>query len=237
LVDHLDDLRRAIITAASALAAASVAGYFLAPQGLEVIKGPLSLPQLVFFGPFDGLYLRIRLALIIGMVLAFPVIVSSFAWFIGPGLTDKEKKTANAAGSAAIVLFAAGMYYTLKVVLPLMLSFLLTFSTPEMLPVVSGEEYLTFVLSFLVYGGLLFNLPLVAFLLVYLDVLSPASIQRHRKWCLTFLFSCVLFFSPGGDLVTQGLMALPLYGLFEAAVFSAKAVHKFRKRSRGDEHV
>lgn len=224
LVDHLTDLRRAIICSLIAFALATAGGYFLAPTVLAIIKAPLPVNNLVFFGPFDGLYLHIRLALLIGFFLSSPVIAASLAWFISPGITGQEKKALTAAGTAVLLLFSSGVIYGFKVVLPWLLTYLVTFSTAEMLPFVAGEEYYTFVLSFLTYSGLAFITPLIVYLLVYYGFFSARLIHKHRKICLTLLLGLSMFFAPGGDLFTQALMALPLYLLFEAAVMLAKLV-------------
>ena len=236
LVDHLTDLRRAILTALTALLLATAAGYYLAPTAMEIIKRPLPPMNLVFFGPFDGFYLHLRLAVILGIVLSFPAVTACLFWFVGPGMTEKERRIAPYAVVSALLLFAAGACYALLVVLPLLMSFLLSFSTPELLPFVAAEEYLTFTLSFLVYSGLAFNIPLLIVVLSVLDILSPAQITRHRRWCVASLLSLTLFFSPGGDLFTQALMALPLYLLFELAVLLAKYVVDRRINTRGDEN-
>lgn len=228
LVDHLTDLRRAIINSLTALALATVGGYFLAPTVLAIIKAPLPVNNLVFFGPFDGLYLHIRLAILSGLILSSPVIAASLAWFISPGMTEQEKKALTVAGAAVLLLFSAGLLYGLKVVLPWLLSYLVTFSTAEMLPFVSGEEYYTFVLSFLTYSGLAFITPLVVYLLVYYGFFSACLINKYRKICLMLLLGLSMFFAPGGDLFTQALMALPLYLLFEAAVMLAKLVQYYK---------
>ena len=237
LVEHLDDLRQAILTSLAALLAAALAGYFMAPEVMGYLKRLLPVPNLVFFGPFDGFYLQIRMAVTLGMIMAFPVFVASTVWFIGPGLTVREKRVALYGGAAALALFIGGAAYALTITLPLLLAFLMTFSTPEMLPVVAGEDFMTFVLSFLIYSGLVFELPLFIFLLLYLDILSPRLINLHRKACFACLLSLTLFFAPGGDLLTQVLMALPLYVLFELAVVTAKYTPKYMSKIRGDYNV
>lgn len=228
LVEHLTDLRRAIVTSLAVVAFTTAAGWFLSPAGLSLLKHPLPVEQLVFFGPFDGLYLQIRLALIIGLLLASPAIAASTLWFVSPGMTGSEKRTLLGVGAAAAVLFAAGVIYGLKVVLPWLLAFLIAFSTADMLPFVAAEEYFLFALSFLIYSGLAFLLPLLVYLLLSAAALSHGVINRHRKLCMAILLGVSLFFAPGGDLFTQAMMALPLYVLFEAAILLAKIAQNYK---------
>lgn len=232
LVEHLTDLRQAIIAALAALTAATVAGYFLAPAVFAALKTVLPGVQMVFFGPLDGFYLQLRLAVTIGLILSFPVTVASAAWFVAPGLREEEKRLAAAAGVAATVLFAAGVSYALFVVLPVVMVFLMSFSTAEMTPFIAAEEYLSFVLSFIIYGGLVFQLPLFIFILLKTDLIPPALVGSQRKLLAAVLTGLTLFFSPGGDLTVQLLLAVPLFLLFEGAVLLAKLVRGRRNSQK-----
>ena len=110
--------------------------------------------------------------------------------------------------------------------------FLMSFSTAEMTPFIAAEEYLSFVLSFIIYGGLVFQLPLFLFLLVRFDILSPALVADQRKLLAAVLTGLTLFFSPGGDLTVQILLAVPLFLLFEGAVLLARLVRGRRNRQK-----
>lgn len=222
LVEHLTDLRQAILVALAAFAAATVVGYLISPPVFARLKAVLPAIQVVYLGPLDGFYLQLRLAVTIGLVLSMPVTTACLAWFVAPGLTRAEKLLAVKAGLAATCMFALGAAYTVMVALPVVMSFLLSFTTAEMTPFIAAEEFLSFVMSFIIYGGLLFELPLLLFLLVRYNILSPELVGRQRKLLAGFLTGLVLFFSPGGDLVVQLLLAGPLYLLFEGAVILAR---------------
>ncbi|MDR7868337.1 MAG: twin-arginine translocase subunit TatC [Sporomusaceae bacterium] len=232
LVEHLTELRRAIIAALAALAAATAAGYFMAPAFFAALKSVLPGVQMVFFGPLDGFYLQLRLAVTIGLILSFPVTVASAAWFVAPGLREGEKRLAVAAGVAATVMFAVGVSYALFVVLPVVMVFLMSFSTTEMTPFIAAEEYLSFVLAFIIYGGLVFQLPLFLFILLKTDLIPPALVSSQRKLLAAVLTGLTLFFSPGGDLTVQLLLAVPIFLLFEGAVLLAKLVRGGRKSQK-----
>lgn len=234
LVEHLTDLRQAIVTALSAFLTASAIGYYFAPLIFATLKQALPAVSIVYFGPFDGFYLQLRVAIITGLVIASPVIAASIVWFIAPGLYAQEKKALMAAGVAALSLFTLGVAYALTLLLPKVLNFLLAYATAEMMPFIAGEDYLSFVMSFLVYTGLAFNIPLLLFLLLKYNLLSPGIVTGQRKICLGLLTGLTLFFAPGGDLVTQGLLALPVYLLFECAVFVAGLVKKYSCHFGGD---
>ena len=226
LVEHLSDLRRAIIISLAAFFAAATFGYYLAPSVFLVLKQPLPISNMVFMGPMDAIYMQLRLAVLAGIILAFPVILASAAWFIGPGMTAKEKRLTAIGGAIALVLFAVGAAYAYFGVLPPLIKFLYTFSTPETMPFVSGEEYMSFALGVIVNCGLVFQIPLLLFLALSIDILSPRLIAGQRRAVLLMLTGLTLFLTPGGDLVTQMLLALPVYLLFEIAVFAAGIVKK-----------
>jgi sec-independent protein translocase protein TatC len=222
LIEHLIDLRCAIIVPLMSVAVFCVAGYLVAPEVFLLLKAPLPVQNIVFLGPMDGLMVHLRLAFVVGLIFSSPVIIASSLWFIAPGLTDKEKKLAAYAGAVAVGLFITGICYAYYVALPLVLRVLLTFSTAGMMPYIAVEEYMTFVMGFLINTGLLLEIPLLFFLLMKSGALSAELIARQRRLCILVLTGTTLFFTPGGDLTTQALLALPLYILFEIAVLLAR---------------
>ena len=227
LVEHLQDLRRAIMMSLAAFGLAAAGGYFLAPYLFLALKKPLPTVTMVFLGPMDALYMQLRLAVLAGLVLAFPVILYSVAWFIGPGMTAKEKNLTSICGALSLILFIAGVAYAYFVVLPALTAFLFTFSTPQTMPFVSGEEYLSFALGVIVNCGLIFQIPLVLFLALSTNLLNPRLIAGKRWAVLLALTGLTLFLTPGGDMLTQALLALPVYLLLEAAVFVAGIAKRY----------
>ncbi|SDF59366.1 twin-arginine translocase subunit TatC [Sporolituus thermophilus] len=227
LVEHLTDLRKAIIVALLSLLIATAIGYCLAPSLFITLKKVLPVANIVYFGPIDGLYLHIRLAILLGLVLAFPAIAASLVWFVAPGLYRQEKAVLLSGGTVAVALFGLGAVYSLFVLLPRVMDFLLAFAPAGMMPLIAGEEYLNFIVSFLVYTGLAFNLPLLFFVLLRYNLVSPAFVAGQRKACFGLLTGLTLLLAPGGDLAAQLLLALPLYLLFEVALYTARLVKKY----------
>lgn len=226
LVEHLSDLRRAIIISLTAFGIAAGAGYYLAPALFIALRKPLPIVNVVYLGPMDAIYMQLRLAVLLGLVLSLPVILYSAAWFIGPGMTTKEKQLTAIGGALSLTLFAVGAVYAYFAVLPPLIAFLYTFFPSETMPYVSGEEYLSFALGVIVNCGLVFQIPLLLFLALSSDILGSRLIAGQRRTVLLVLTGLTLFLTPGGDLVTQALLALPVYLLFEAAVFAAGIAKK-----------
>ncbi|EAX47185.1 Sec-independent periplasmic protein translocase [Thermosinus carboxydivorans Nor1] len=227
LVEHLTDLRKAIIVALLSFIIAAAVGYYLAPALFIALKKVLPVANIVYFGPIDGFYLHIRLAVLLGLVLAFPAIAASMVWFVAPGLYRQEKSILVIGGVVVVALFGLGAAYSLFVLLPRVMDFLLAFAPAGMMPFIAGEEYLNFIVSFLVYTGMAFNLPLFFFILLRYNLVSPSFVAGQRKACLGVLTSLALFLAPGGDLTLQLLFALPLYLLFEVALYTAKLIKKY----------
>lgn len=231
LVEHLTDLRRALIAALAALLAATAAGYLLAPAAFAHLRAVLpGVQQVVFLGPLDAFYLQIRLAVTIGLVLSFPVTTASLAWFMAPGLHENERRFAAAAWLASTVLFTLGGAYAVHIALPAAVAFLMGFATAAMTPFIAADEYLSFVLSFIVYSGLAFQLPLLVFALIRYDLAGPGLVGGQRKMLAGLLTALTLFFSPGGDLTVQILLAVPLFLAFECAVLAARLFKHNRAR-------
>jgi sec-independent protein translocase protein TatC len=243
LIEHLTELRNRLFKAAVFVSAGTVVGWIIYGWLLEILKQPYcSLPpdrryndaqgncQLVFFGVGDGFMIRIKVAVIAGMVLSAPFWLYQFWAFVTPGLKRNERKWTVVFVSCASVLFAAGMTMA-YLILPKALNVLVSFAGPGVTPLFAVKDYLNFVTSMLLIFGVAFELPL---LVVILNLAGVLSYQRLMKWqrisiFLIFVFAAVA--TPSADPFSMIFMAVPLCLLFELAVLVAR-IHDKRKAAR-----
>jgi len=242
LIEHLSELRSRLFKAAIFVAAGTIAGWILYSRLLELLKHPYcALPpdrrfsatgecQLVFFGVGDGFMIRLKVAVIAGLVLSAPFWLYQLWAFITPGLKRNERKWTIVFVVSASVLFALGMVLA-YLVLPKAMSVLVHFAGPGVTPLFAVKDYLSFVTSMLLVFGVAFELPL---LVVILNLAGVLSYQRLMKWqrmaiFLIFVFAAVA--TPSQDPFSMIFMAIPLCVLFEGAVFIAR-FHDKRKAAR-----
>jgi len=243
LIEHLSELRSRLFKAAIFVAAGTVAGWILYSRLLEILKHPYcALPparrfnsgsgecQLVFFSVGDGFMIRLKVAVIAGLVLSAPFWLYQLWAFITPGLKRNERKWTITFVASASVLFALGMLLA-YLVLPKAMNVLVGFAGPGVTPLFAVKDYLSFVTSMLLVFGVAFELPL---LVVILNLAGVLSYQRLMKWqrmaiFLIFVFAAVA--TPSQDPFSMIFMAVPLCVLFEGAVFIAR-FHDKRKAAR-----
>jgi sec-independent protein translocase protein TatC len=247
LVGHLTELRNRIAKALLFIAIGTVAGFLWYDNGLlSFLSEPYcALPddfralqdgecRLVVLDVFGGVLLRLKIALIAGVVLSSPFWLYQLWAFVTPGLKRNEKRYTVGFVAASTLLFAGGAFLawlTLRKGLELLLSL----AGDEVAFQLTAPDYLGFVISLLVAFGLSLELPLIAVALNLVGVLSYAVLKRSRRWIffLTIVFSA--FVTPTQDPFTMLAMAVPMMLLFEGAIQIARVVDKRRARREAAE--
>lgn len=232
LVEHLGDLRKTFIYSLASLFAGSITAYLHVNKIVTFLKRPLSMERLVFFNPTEAFLVNIKIALLAGLILSLPAILASFAWFIAPGLTHKEKRLFTILGLVSSLLFVLGTVVAYFGALPSVLKFLSDFTPKRLVPYFSVSRYISFILNFILLFGLGFQLPFLIFVLVFMGLLSPKLFKRYRKYIILTVLGLGLLLAPGADIFTQILLFSPLYILCELSVLLAVF---FKKRMRAHQ--
>jgi sec-independent protein translocase protein TatC len=218
LVEHLDELRSRIIVVALAVAVAAAAGLFLAEPVLAILLG--ALPEdtdVIQIRVLEGLGVRIRLALFIGLALAMPVILYELWAFVTPGLTRTERRVVWPLLVVALLFFALGIGLG-YLVIPNALEFLLDLSLPGVPPMLDLGEYVGFVTTLMIAFGLAFQFPIVLLMLNRIGILSYAFLAARRRFVVVIIVLVAIVITPGGDPISSGILSLIMYGLFEGAL-------------------
>lgn len=226
LGSHLREARRRLLVAAISIAAGVVAGWFLADPVLDVLRAPItalagtrsaSLNYDSVSGTFE---LRMRVALLTGVVLAAPVWLHQVFAFVMPGLTLRERRYTLGFTLAALPLFLAGCATGLSI-FPHMVELLAAFVPSEDTSILQASEYVDFVLKLVVAAGVAYVLPALVVLLNLAGVLPAVRIRAGWRWILLaiVLFSAIA--TPSADVVSMLLLAAPMTLLFAAAAVVA----------------
>lgn len=163
----------------------------------------------------------IKLSLMLAIVISIPWIFYQVWKFIAPGLYDHEQRIALPLVAAATFLFYAGMLFAYFVVMPLIFQFL-TATAPEGVAVMTDiSKYLDFVLTLFFAFGMAFQVPIATFLLVKTGVSTPQSLAEKRPYIIVGAFVVGMFLTPP-DVISQTLLALPMWLLFEIGLLMSK---------------
>jgi sec-independent protein translocase protein TatC len=244
LVGHLRELRNRVAVALVFVLVATAVSFWWYEHGLgDFLRAPYcDLPaelrfdgngdqncELLITDVFGGVFIRLKVSFLAGVVLSAPFWLYQLWAFITPGLKRSEKRYGVGFVAASSLLFALGAtlaYYSLSAGLELLLS-LAGSGTAVAL---TAENYIGFVLSLLVAFGVSFELPLLAVALNLVGVLSHAALSQGRRWIFFLTIVFAAFITPTQDPFTMLLMAGPMIVLFELAIQVARFVDKRRAK-------
>jgi sec-independent protein translocase protein TatC len=240
LVDHLTELRHRIIVCVWAIAIGAVVGWFVYEPFLDLVTVPFcefiranpdNAPptgcDLVFNGPFDAFGVRMKTTLYLGFILALPMLLYQLWAFIAPGLTAREKKWSIPFVIASFVLFLAGCVMAFFV-LPKSLEFLLGFSGPTVVPLLTITAYMGFVTLVTLAFGLSFLFPVVLVFLQAVGLVSPATLSGFRRYAIVVIAVIAAVITPGQDVFSMVAMMIPMYLFYEAAIIIGRIITRDR---------
>lgn len=163
------------------------------------------------------------------MVFAFPVIIYLLWGFVSPGLYEEEKRGVRAAFLAGNLMFFLGVAVGYFLVFPLTLRFLADYQLSEMIPnQISLDSYMDNFMVLILVMGIVFELPLLAWLLGRIGVITRGLFDRYRRHAIVALLVLAAVITPTGDPFTLMVVFLPVYLLWEASAFTvprAPATH------------
>jgi sec-independent protein translocase protein TatC len=230
-LEHLGELRQRIMKSLYAL----LGGLVLALPFSERIVDWLARPirqtgnTLVFLAVAEAFWVQMKVALFVGLFLAAPVILYQVWAFVAPGLYQHEKKYAAPFVVIGSLLFILGGAFSLLVVTPSAVKFLLAFSRPGVLqPMISIGNYIDFLLKFTLAFGAVFEVPLAITLLARIGLVTPKMLAKNRKYAILGAFIIGAVLTPTPDAFNQTLMAGPIIVLYEIGIVAARIFGRSR---------
>ncbi|MBM4235115.1 MAG: twin-arginine translocase subunit TatC [Firmicutes bacterium] len=217
VLEHLAELRLRLFISAGALLVAAIICFSNINLIRGILTGPLDDLQLIFLSPPEAFMSNLRLALISGLVLSSPVIIYEILAFIFPGLARPEKIFLLLVLAGTVVLFSSGVLFAYYVVFPMALNFFLQFAANQLEPRFTVSEYISFVFSFHLGFGLVFQLPLLTWALGKLGLLTSGFLKRNRKIALLVMLILSAIITPP-DIISQVAMTIPLILLYEIGI-------------------
>jgi len=226
LFQHLEELRSRLLICCLAVVIGFVGSYFFSTRIFEILMRPWinAMPpgqpaKLIYTAPHEAFFVYMKLSFIAGTILAAPVILWQIWKFIAPGLYENEKRYMLPVILCSSFCFLSGVLFGYFVVIPVAFKFFASFASEYITPMLRTTEYLSFANKMLLCFGIAFQLPVFAFFLAKMGVLSADFLKRKRKWAIVLVFIAAAVLTPSPDVVSQLLMAMPLLVLYEASVW------------------
>jgi sec-independent protein translocase protein TatC len=221
VTEHLIELRRRAIKAGLALVAATAVSVLFTSRIMTLLVRPAGGLKPVFLRPTELFFTYFKVALVTGLILALPYVLFQLLAFIAPAMENPKEKTyfRNLVFFGAIpgtFFFIAGVAFCYFVMLPFALGYLSTFGSDIADPQWTIAAYISFVLTFLVGVGLVFETPLVMFVVARLGLMSAQKYLSYWRHALVLIFLVAAVVTPTPDPLNMALVATPLillYGL------------------------
>jgi sec-independent protein translocase protein TatC len=236
-LDHLEELRWRILYSIIAVVVGTAVGFALVYyfQVLELLIQPVRRAfdspdlQLIYLSPADPFFVMLKLALLVGVILAFPVLVYQTWAFLSPALEPHEKRAIIPALYLGLVLFVGGVAMAYFAALPVTLEFFRALMVEALRPELEINYTLGFITKLLLAFGIVFELPVVIMILTAMGLVTPEFLRSKRRHAAVVMTVLASFITPG-DVITLTLMMMaPLILLFELSIILSAGIAR-RKR-------
>ncbi|NUO80631.1 twin-arginine translocase subunit TatC [candidate division KSB1 bacterium] len=251
-LDHLEELRARIFKSLLAICLFALVSLVYIDKIFEITVAPYneavrvaledkpelsaqSAPRLVFMSPTGGFMINLKLAATVGLLFSLPVIFFQIWKFISPGLLASERRAAPLIVFFTTLCFVCGGAFCYFVVLKYGLGFLLSFQSATLVPMISIDEYFGFVTTLILVFGLVFEMPVIAYFLTRIGILTPEFLRQKRRYGIVAIFVIAAVVTPSVDAFTQILLAVPLLFLYEISIWVSRlALPEKMKKALGE---
>ena len=233
-LDHLDELRKRLVISVTAVFVGFLIAFALISPIFEFIMRPLQeiLPddgQLVYTEPTEAFFLYIKIAALVGLIMAIPVVLWQLWLFVAPGLYGHEKKFAIPFVTLSSLFFIGGCLFSHYLLFPIAWRFLSSFSTDYMTFMPRIQPAFSLYVRLTLACGAVFQMPTLVLFLARVGVVSAGFLLRNTKYAILIIFILAAVLTPTGDPATLTLMAAPMIVLYGLSIGIAWVVAPRRK--------
>ena len=230
LMDHLSELRGRLVRCCLAVMVGFIACWAVVDPIFDALVDPLLkvLPEgshAIYTTLPEGFFTRMHIAFVAGVFVSSPVIFYQIWSFIAPGLYEEEKRHILPVAFMSAFFFISGGAFCYFVVFPQAFAFFVSYATDSIVAMPKVSDYLSFVLKLILAFGLVFEMPLFAFFLARMGIITAELMRRVRRYAILGIFIVAAILSPP-DVVSQLLMAAPMLVLYEVSIYVAVAFGK-----------
>ena len=234
LMEHLIELRARLIKAVIAFLIGFVVCFYFSHHIYNVLIGPFvsvvgaDKAKLIATHFLEQFFTNLKLSMFGAAFIAFPIIAGQIYAFVAPGLYRREKRFALPLLVSSILLFYAGVVFAYYVVFPVMFQFFAD-TTPQGVRMMTDiNSYMDFVLTMFLCFGLAFEVPVVVVLLVLTGLVRVENLAESRGYVLIGIFIVAALLTPP-DAISQTIMAIPMYLLYEGGLVMARLMNRLRR--------
>ena len=232
--DHLEELRWRLFYVVIALAIGAGIGFWVVMEYdvlgvlIDPIKPFLGDSRLKYLSPTEPFVITLKLGILLGFVLAAPIIIYQIWAFFAPALLPSERRVIIPSLYLGLVLFAAGVAMAYTIVLPVTLQFTMSFQTESLEQAIVVSAYLAVVTRLLLAFGVVFELPVVVLILSALGLVTPEFLASKRRHAIVAIAVLASVITPGDVLTVTLMMMIPMFLLYELSIVLSRLVVRRR---------
>ena len=220
---HLDELRSRVLKALAVYVICVLAIFQRMDVLLDLVMKPVG--RVIFTSPEEAFCAQVNLALLAGFVLALPFTLYQIWQFVSLGLKEREKKYIKIFGPFSFICFATGVMFAYFVMIPMSLKFLLNFSSEFFVPMITVDHYISFIGTWILACGIVFELPLVLAFLAKIGIATPEFLRQQRRYAIVAILIVSAIITPP-DVMSQLLMSAPLILLYEIGIWVTQLTYR-----------
>jgi len=242
--DHLEELRTRILHSLAAIGVGVLLGFSWAEKAYNFLSQPIyqalrdsgQPERLTYVSPLGPASLIISVGIYLGIVIASPVVLYQVWLFVAPGLYRNERRAVTGFLISSVFLFLAGSAFAYYVLLPVTLKFLIGFAAfdPRISPMITMNEYLDFVLVILLGVGVIFQLPILIFILSLFGIVTPKFLWDNFRYAVLIIAIVAAVVTPTPDAITMLVFMAPMLLLYVMGIGVSAIVVRDKRKAAGE---
>ncbi len=221
---HLEELRRRIILSLGFFGCAFAAAFSYSGPLFGLIRRPLAgtVDKLVFFSPTEALAVYLNLSFTAALIISMPFLLYQVWKFVEPAAGSRLKSNVFLFVGGVSLFFSAGVLFSYFILIPPALVFLLGFAGAELQPVISAQNYISFVTWTVLGTGLVFEMPVLSYILTKLGVIDHRLLRSKYRIAVIAILVAAAILTPTSDIFNMLLFAVPMLGLYELSIWISR---------------
>lgn len=232
VVGHLEELRRRILISLGILTAASIFAFSQGEKILIFVKRPAQalIPHLIYIGPTEAFASYLKISLLAGFIISFPVMLYHAWAFIAPAVSRELRGRIVAWFIFAFLLFIAGVGFSYCLAIPAALRFLINFGEGVAIPQISLGRYISFFGALILVGAVVFEVPVAIGLMADAGFVRTEILRQKRLYAVLAILIFAAIITPTQDIINMLMFALPMMLLYEVGILIAAIIEKRKER-------
>jgi sec-independent protein translocase protein TatC len=237
VISHLEELRRRMLFCLAFFLIAGVLSFLKCDLLLTAIRKPLDglVAELIFISPTEAFIAYIKVALLSGFIISFPVILYHTWAFLSPAVPRGTRRHIIVWLFLALVFFFSGITFSYFVAVPLALNFLIDFGREIAAPKITLGNYISFFGALILIGGIIFEIPITMGLLADAGLLQARVLRKKRHYAVLAILVFAAIITPTQDIMNMLLFAIPMMVLYEVGLVIVGITERRKRKSTGPQ--